>query len=280
MKNPITNPGLTLVIGSTGKTGRRVAARLEDLGVPVRHGSRQADIPFDWAAPATWAPALQDVRAAYVTFVPDLSVPGAPEAITRFTELAREAGVQRLVLLSGRGESEAQRCEEIVAAAGLEWAVVRAAWFMENFSEAFLQGMMLNGTVALPTNGVREPFVSADDIAEVAVAALTGQAAAGRVYEVTGPHLLNFTEAVATVAGAAGLDTQYVEIPHDAFLASLRDQGIPADYVELLDYLFRETLDGRNAALTTGVQEALGREPLDLQDYARGAAAQGAWVRA
>jgi len=278
MNTPITDPGLTLVVGSTGKTGRRVASRLEDLGVPVRHGSRRAAIPFDWEAPGTWAPALQDVRAAYVTFVPDLSVPGAPEAIARFADLAREAGVQRLVLLSGRGESEARRCEQIVAASGLEWAVVRAAWFMENFSESFLHGMMLGGTVALPTGGMQEPFVSADDIADVAVAALTGQADADRVYDVTGPRLMTFAEAVTEVADAAGLSTQYVEIPHDVFLAGLSEHGIPEDYVDLLDYLFRETLDGRNASLTTDVQEALGREPQDLREFARDAAARGAWA--
>ena len=123
-----------LVIGSTGKTGKRVADQLESLGIPVRHGSRSADVPFDWENPQTWAPALAGADKVYITYYPDLAVPGSVDAVRRLTELAREAGVSRLVLLSGRNEVEAERAEDVVKACGLDWTIVRAAFFAQNFS--------------------------------------------------------------------------------------------------------------------------------------------------
>jgi len=269
---------LTLVIGSTGKTGRRVFARLEAQGVPIRHGSRQAPIPFDWDDQATWAPALAGVKAVYVAFHPDLSVPGAPEAIGEFTRLATKAGVDRLVLLSGRGEAEAQRCEQIVAESGLTWTVVRASWFLQNFSEGFMLDQILSGTVALPAGRVLEPFVDAEDIADVAVAALMGTDLENQVVEVTGPRLLTLADAIGEIAAATGREITFIDIGHDEFLASMHEAGVPAAYVELLDYLFREVMDGRNASLAPGVREALGREPRDLKDYVERTLASGAWA--
>mgnify|MGYP001812812278 CR=1 FL=1 len=266
-----------LVVGSTGKTGRRVVQRLEQLGIPVRHGSRSAEIPFDWEDPATWAPALEGIKRTYVAFHPDLAVPGAPEAITRFTRLARSAGVERLVLLSGRGEEEALRCEQIVADSGLTWTVVRAAWFNQNFSEGFMGDMVLDGVVALPTGGVREPFVDVEDIADVAVAALTRPGLENRVYEVTGPRLMTFREAVEEIAVDLGRHVEFVEVPHEDFLAGARNAGVPEDFLALLDYLLREVLDGRNESLASGVRDALGRPARDFQEYVRETVSSGVW---
>lgn len=267
-----------LVLGATGKTGRRVAERLTALGVPTRLGSRTAPIPFDWNDRATWAPVLEGVRAAYLTYYPDLAVPGAADIVGDFAEQAAKAGVERLVLLSGRGEPEAQRAEERVQAAGTAWTVVRAAWFHQNFSENFLVEPVLQGEVALPVTDVREPFVDADDIADVAVAALTEDGHAGEVYEVTGPRLMTFAEAVAEVAGAIGRKIDFVPVPMDAYAAVLGELGEPDEVVWLIRYLFTEVLDGRNAHLTDGVRRALGREPRDFADYAREVAATGVWT--
>ena len=128
----------TLVLGGTGKTGRRVVERLRARGVAVRVGSRA--LPFDWNDRSTWAAALDGVSAAYISYYPDLAIDGAPDAVGAFARLAAERGVQRLVLLSGRGEPEAQRAERAVQAAGAEWTVVRCSWFAQNFSESFMVG--------------------------------------------------------------------------------------------------------------------------------------------
>jgi uncharacterized protein YbjT (DUF2867 family) len=269
--------GTTLVLGGTGKTGRRVAERLRKRGLPTRVGSRSGEVPFDWEDHTTWAPALGDVGSVYVSYYPDLAVPGAVAAVRAFAVTAVEAGVRRLVLLSGRGEEEAQRAERAVQEVGAEWTVVRCAWFSQNFSESYLLEPILGGEVALPAGEVAEPFVDAGDIADVAVAALTEDGHAGQLYELTGPALLTFEEAVGEIASSMGREIRYVHISVEEYASVLAEQDVPDEFVALLTYLFTEVLDGRNAHTASGVRRALGREPRGFADYARDAAATGAW---
>ena len=268
----------TLVLGGTGKVGRRVAERLTARGVPTRIGSRSGRPPFDWENTSTWAPALDGVRSAYVSYSPDLAVPGAAETVGAFAELAVQSGVRRLVLLAGRGEQEAEEGEDAVRASGADLTVVRSTWFAQNFSEDYWRDFVLAGEVALPVGEVREPFVDVDDIADVAVAALTDDRHIGEVYELTGPRLLTFAEAVGEIARATGREIHYVPISIEEFAAAAGEQGVPGEMVDLLTYLFSEVLDGRNAHLADGVKRALGREPRDFRDYARDTAAAGTWT--
>ena len=266
----------TLVLGGTGKTGRRVVERLEARGLPVRVGSRSANPRFDWEDRSTWAPALQGVRAVYIPN-PDLIIPGAPEAVRALAELAMDQGVSRFVMLTGRDEDEAQRSERELQATGAEVTIVRCAWFMQAFSEDFLLDPVRSGEVVLPAGDDQlEPFVDADDIADVAVAALTEPGHAGQVYELTGPRLLSFPQAVAEIAKARGREIDYVPVPVEDYAAGAAEQGIPAEIVAFLTYLFGEVL-GNSARLTDGVQRALGRPPRDFSDYAARSAATGVW---
>ena len=251
--------------------------RLARRGLPTRIGSRAADPSFDWNDQSNWDAVLEGVRAAYVSYAPDLAIPGATDAIRAFTEKAVEQGVKRLVLLSGRGEEEAQRCERIVQDAGIEWTVVRASWFNQNFSEGEFLDMVLSGAITLPAGDVQEPFVDADDIADVAVAALTEDGHAGEIYEVTGPRMLTFGEAAAEISRASGREVRYIQIPREAFAAGIAESGAPDEIAWLLDYLFSTVLDGRNAYVCDGVQRALGREPTDFAEYARRIADSGVW---
>ena len=260
-------PAATLVLG--GKTGHRVLRRLHERGVSARAASRSTEPPFDWNDRATWAPALAGIDAAYIAYVPDLAVPGAAGTVAAFAEQAVGAGARRLVLLSGRGEEEALRTEELVAQAGAEWTVVRCSWFNQNFSEGLFADGIRGGELALPIGDVPEPFVDLEDVADVAVAALTEDGHAGQVYELTGPQLLRFDEAVAAIADAVGREIAYAPVPMDAFAAQLRSYGESEDVIWLTTYLFTEVLDGRNASLADGVQRALGREPRGFADYAR-----------
>ncbi|WP_405232034.1 NmrA family NAD(P)-binding protein [Lentisalinibacter salinarum] len=277
-ENPTnTSGGITLVTAGTGKVGRRVAARLDALGVSIRIGSRSGVPAFDWNDRDTWDAALAGVTAAYVAYVPDLAVPGAADTIRAFVSRAVEAGVRRLVLLSGRGEEEAQACERIVQESGVEWTIVRAGWFMQNFSEGEFLPMVLDGAITLPARDIPEPFVDANDIADVAVAALIEDGHAGEVYEVTGPRALTFTELVREISAAAGREVAFQRIPREAFAAAIADAGAPDDLAWLLNYLFETVLDGRNVMVCDGVQRALGREPADFTDFARRVAARGDW---
>ncbi|HEV3378906.1 MAG TPA: NAD(P)H-binding protein [Thermoleophilaceae bacterium] len=267
----------TLVIGGTGKTGRRVAKRLERRGIPIRIGSRSADPPFDWTDRDTWAPALHGARAAYISYYPDIAIPGAVEAVTALAATALEQGVRRLVLLSGRGEEEAQRAERALRDSGADWTIVRCSWFNQNFSDGVFAEMVAAAEVVLPATSVPEPFVDVEDIADVAALALSEDGHVGQVYELTGPRLLTFEEAVDEIAAAAGREVRYVPVSMDEFAAGAVEQGVPEDIVEFLAYLLGEVLDGRNANLTDGVQRALGREPRDFSEFAREAAASGVW---
>ncbi len=268
-----------LVLGGTGKTGRRIAARLEATGYAVRVGSRGATPPFDWKDESGWDAALDGVDAVYISYAPDLAMPGATDAIRALVERARARAVRRLVLLSGRGEPEAQACERIVQGSDLEWTVVRASWFFQNFSEGAFAPMVAEGRISLPAGDVPEPFVDVDDIAEVAVRALVEPGHHGEVYEVTGPDLLTLADLASALSTATGRRVSFVDVPHEAFLDEVRGSGAPSDVVWMLDYLFATVLDGRNAHLTDGVQRALGREPKAFSVWARETAATGVWDR-
>lgn len=275
-RNP-TQHRLVLVLGATGKTGRRIAENLRNRGVPVRRGSRSASPSFDWNNEATWDTCLEGVEAVYINYAPDLAIPGATDAIRTFVEKARRHHVKRLVLLSGRGEEEAQACERIVQDSGIDWTIVRASWFNQNFSEGAFVDMVQAGQITLPEVDTPEPFVDVDDIADVVVAALTQPGHLGEVYEVTGPRMLTLADVAAELSRATGRTISYVAVPHDAFVAGISETGAPRDVVWMLDYLFATVLDGRNAYVTDGVERALGRPPKDFADYARETAATDVW---
>lgn len=272
----MSQPGPILIIGGSGKTGGRVNTLLKARGFSTRPVSRNTTPAFDWTRPDGWANALGGVSAAYVTYQPDLAVEGATEAIAELCRLARDKGLQRIVLLSGRGEPGAQRAETVLQASGIDWTVVRASWFDQNFSEGYLIDGVLAGEVALPAGPVPEPFIDIDDIADVVTAALTEDGHANRLYEVTGPRLLTFADAVAEIAQVTGRPIRYRQITPDEFTAGMRGAA-PDDIIDLLHELFTVVLDGRNASVTYGVQEALGRPARDFADYARKTAATGVW---
>ncbi len=266
-----------LVIGGTGKTGKRVVARLNKLGHQVRVGSRSADIPFDWHQPNTWAKALTGIEAVYITFQPDLAVPGATEVIQSLSSMAVNLGVKHLVLLSGRGEKEAQACEQIVMNAGTAWTIVRADWFHQNFSESVFLEPVLAGHVALPRAEARIPFVDVEDIADIVTAALTDAQHQGQIYELTGPRLLSFEEVVLEIAKETGRNIQYQAVSMDEYNQLLKQHQLPNDYIWLVNYLFDEVLDGRNAHLTQDVEKVLGRPARDFSEYAKATALTGVW---
>lgn len=272
-----TQTETTLVLGATGKTGRRVAQRLADRGLPVRLGSRSGDPRFDWNDRSTWEAVLDGVSRAYISYYPDVAVPGAVETVGAFAEQAVQQGVKRLVFLSGRGEAEAERAEDAVRGSGADLTIVRATWFAQNFNEGFMRDGVLSGVLALPAGETPEPFVDAEDIADVAVAALTDDRHIGELYELTGPRALTFAQAAQEISRASGRDVRYQDVSLDTYAGAMTALGLPTEVIDIVSYLFREVLDGRNSQTADGVQRALGRAPRDFSDYARDAAASGAW---
>ena len=269
-----------LVVGNSGKTGARVEQRLRDRGLPTRGVSRSTNPAFNWDDPVTWREALEGVQSAYVTFYPDLAIPSSEQIIGEFVKVAKECGLKHMVLLSGRGEKGAERAENILINSGLTWNVVRANWFMQNFSEAFMIEGVLSGELMLPAGDIVEPFVDADDIADVAVAALTQPELQNHLFEVSGPRALTFAQCAAEISEATGYTVKFSQITIDEFLGALQEQGLPDEVLWLMNELFTVVFDGRNSVPTHGVEEALGRPATDFAEYARKAAAFGAWKRA
>ena len=269
--------GTTLVIGGTGKTGRRVVERLQRLGLPNRIGSRSAQPAFDWEDRRTWSQALVGVERAYVTFYPDICMPGGLEKVESFFRLAVDAGVKKLVFLSGRGETEAEQAEQALKKSSADWTILRCSFFCQNFSESFFLEPILGGEVALPVPPVGEPFVDAEDIADVAVAALTQSGHSGKLYELTGPRALTFAEAIAEIAQATGRKIQFQAVTPEQYRSALTEAQVPAEVIDLILYLFGTVLDGRNTPVVEGVHQALGRPPHDFRDYAQRTAATGVW---
>ena len=267
-----------LVTGSTGKTGRRVARLLRARRVAVRAASRSGEVRFDWADRSTWEPALRGATALYLV-APELGDPRAARDVAAF---ARTAGAGRAVLVSmpdtgDPGHEHVLAAERSLGEAGLAWTVLRPRWFFQNFSEDFLRDPVLSGEVRLPAGDGREAFVDADNIAEVAVAALTGDGHAGRSYELSGPRLLSFGDAVAEIAKATGRDLRYVPLTAERYAEEQRARGVPEQWIQLSIDLYASVRAGGLTPLTDDVRQVLGRAPRDFTDYAQAGARQGAW---
>lgn len=266
-----------LVIGKNGKTGARVNRRLQALGYHTRAVSRSTQPAFDWENPATWPAAMHGVRSAYVTYQPDLAVPRAEATVKAFVQVARQQGLEHVVLLSGRGEAGAQRAERVVQDSGLHWNIVRTGWFAQNFSESFMLEGILAGELVLPADDTLEPFVDADDIADVAVAALTESRHRNRLFEVTGPRALSFAQCIGEISQALGRPLKFTSVPIDSYIETLAQQGVPEDMQWLLRELFTVVFDGRNSAVMPGVEQALGRPATDFSEYVNKTLETGCW---
>jgi len=270
-----------LVIGGTGKTGHRVAEGLSQLGHHVTVGSRKGTPAFDWEDYSTFAPVLKGMDRAYIAYYPDLAVPGAKEAITALTEAALKEGLEKVVLLSGKGETEAEACEEIVANSGLNYTLVRASWFNQNFSEGAFLDFVLAGQVALPVPEAEIPFVDVDDIAEVVTKVLVDDTYNGETITVTGPEKQTFAQVVKIMEQAIGRDIQYIPISIEEFKAGMKAAGLPDSYVWLFGYLFEEVLGNPdNQEVSEDVQRVLGRPATPFTDFVEKTALSGVWSQA
>lgn len=267
----------TLVIGSKGKTGSRVFKKLQALKIPVVPASRSSEIPFDWYKASTWPRALKEIEQVYITFQPDLAVPQAEEILEAFINTARSAGVQKLVLLSGRGEAEARACEDLVISSGIDYTILRCSFFMQNFSEGIWLDAILTKDFVIPQVKAREPFVDADDIAEIAVKALLEGEYRNRVIELTGPELLSFRDIISKISEQTGEQIQYSELALDEYAVLLRRHQVPEETIWLISYLFGEVLDGRNESVDASVPLLLGRNASTFDDYVRKTIQSGIW---
>jgi uncharacterized protein YbjT (DUF2867 family) len=262
-----------LVIGGTGITGRRVAARLADRGLPVATASRSGDRRFDWTDDTTWDAALDGVRRAYV-----VSLDGTVGLTAALVERAEARGLERVVLLSARGidipghygdDSMAAAghldAERAVRASGLEWTILRPGWFIQNFTEGiFRDELTETGELRIPAGDGATPYIDAGDIADVAVAALTGDGHAGRTYELSGPRPLTVAEALAEVSAATGRPARYTPVSPEEYIDGLVAAGVDPVTAKIYDEGLHPVRTGGEARVSDGVERALGRPPRDF----------------
>ena len=266
-----------LVLGSTGKTGKRVAERLQNLQIPTRLGSRKGQPSFNWDEPGNWEEVLTGIETVYITFQPDVAIPRAFEKIKLFTEAAKLCKVNKLVLLSGRGEDTAEACEQLVIQSGIEWTIIRANWFMQNFSESIFLESILNNELVIPTAKSPEPFVDVDDIADVAVAVLMNKQHSYKTYVLSGPAAISFESATAQIATALNRPIAYTEISINEYADILKSYQLPDETVDLIQYLFTEVLDGRNETISNDIENILGRKPTSFKEYVLKTVKTGVW---
>ncbi|MFF0524359.1 SDR family oxidoreductase [Actinomadura nitritigenes] len=274
----------TLILGATGKTGRRIVRRLRAAGHSVRTASRTgSDVTVDLGDPASWPAALDGATAVYLLEPVLQPVPDREARIPAFVTEAVSAGVRRLVLLSAYGVGEAaddhplKSAERAVRGSGVGWTILRPDWFAQNFSESFWRPWVLSGTLAVPTGDGRTPFVDAEDIAEVAADALTDDKHSGRIYQITGPRAISFGEAAELIGKAAGRTVRHVDVTPEVFAERLASNGVPAETAKMLAGLLANIRDDRAATVSDGVDQALGRPPRPFEDYVTEAAAAGHW---
>lgn len=262
-----------LVTGATGMTGSRVLARLRERGVAVRAASRSSEWKFDWSEPATWDAVLEGAGSVYL--VQNDADPRTPE----FVERAVTHGVGRVVQLSARGVDvpgyfegvegtlSHLRAEEAVKASGLEWTVLRPGWFAQNFNEGFLTDGLRTGVLRIPTGDGSATWIDAEDIADVAVAALTEPGHHGRTYEMSGPRALTVAQAVAEISEALGSPIRYEPVPVDEYRSELVEQGWPEEAAQEMVSALSAIRRSLEAKVSPGVREALGREPRDFTEF-------------
>ncbi len=267
-----------LVLGGTGKTGSRIVKLLEDLNHKVRVGSRKNNPAFDWDKPEHWFKALENIDKVYITYQPDLVVPGALYAIENLVKTARSADIKKLVLLSGKGEREAELCEQVIIRSGIDYTIIRASWFNQNFSESFLLEPIMNREVALPQAHIKIPFVDANDIAEVAVKVLLDDVYNGQIYQLTGATAITFKEAISIISNSISAPINFTPITIESYETGMRNAGLSEDFIWLIKYLFTQVLGNpKNAEITQDIERILNRKPITFEEYANKTAKTGLW---
>ncbi|WP_017589970.1 NmrA family NAD(P)-binding protein [Nocardiopsis ganjiahuensis] len=265
----MTTTDTTLVIGATGTTGSRTAAQLSALGHRAKAASRRgADVPgaepvaFDWYEPATHAAALDGADRVYL--IPPVGDADPAAVMLPFLRQARTAGVRRAVLLSSSAIPEGGPAVGTVHQAlpdlFEQWAVLRPSWFMQNFTgtHAHAASIREEGTLWTATGSGRVGFVDAEDIAAVAVRALTDEHAPNTDLVLTGPEALSYDDIATAITQVTGRPVDHHRLSYEQMRDRLTAQ-VPLEFASILAGMDRAIAEGAEDRITDTVQRLTGR---------------------
>jgi uncharacterized protein YbjT (DUF2867 family) len=263
-----------LVLGGTGKTGSRLAAKLGRLGLNARTAARHsADVHFDWDDATTHWPALAEVDRLYLV-APVMRMDFADQVAT-FLDLAEAAGVRHVTYLSAYGIDQAPpqvalRAVELdlIGRSAVTHSILRPAWFMQDFSETFLKPV--DGVIAVPTADGSEAFIDAEDIAAVAAGTLANpDAHAGAAYALTGPEAMTVSDAAEVIAEVTGKPIKHDNIDRDVWIEASVAAGVPAEYGEMLRIVTETIASGKGSRPNDNVERITGAPPTKFAEFAR-----------
>jgi uncharacterized protein YbjT (DUF2867 family) len=266
-------PPTALILGGTGRTGSLLANKLTQHGVTPRTAARRgANVRFDWDDPTTHRHALTGADRLYLV-TPTLRVRYA-EQVATFLDLAETTGVRHVTFLSTNNANQAPQGVDIAAVESdlaarntITSTVLRPAWVMQNFADEHLP--VINGAITAPSNGGRESFVDADDIAAVAAETLLNpKAHADAHYTLTGPQALTFGEVADIISETSGRHISYHDIDQETWISGALAAGIPADYALMLRWLTGAIITGNGATPTDDIEKVTGRPPTSFREFA------------
>jgi uncharacterized protein YbjT (DUF2867 family) len=270
-----------LILGGTGKVGRRLAISLSAAGHEARAASRHAAVRFDWADPSTWAGAVAGTDGLFIVG-PGSATDWSP-SLARLLAAAERTAVKRAVLLSARGveflpDGAVATAEQTLRDGPLPWTILRPAHFSQNFTEAMFAPS--DGLILAPVGTGREPFIDVGDIADVAAAVLASDGYEGATVDLSGPEAVSFPEAAAIVSSASGTPVRFEDERDADHVARLRASGTPEGYVRWRMAMLGGIRRGADAYLSDGVQRVLGRQPTGFREWARREVPSSAWAQA
>ncbi len=274
---------MILVTTPNGKVGREVTKQLIAQNREVRlaahtvekaqrafSGTPRVDIvPFDFTDEESVRAALNEVQALYLASPGD----GNVAEMNRVVDLAKNAGVERVVRLSAMGvegsDNPLRQIEQHLEASGLSWTHLRPNWFMQNFSTTSAQGIRERGVIAEPAGDAKTSFIDTRDIAAVGVKALTEEGHDEQAYALTGARAYDRHEVAKVIAQAVGKPVRYEPLSKETFQARMQGAGMPGEYLELMTELYGAVRAGYTAEVTDTFERVMGRAPTSLGRFAQ-----------
>lgn len=277
-----------LVTGATGNIGRALIQRLMSAGATVIAGSPRGEsvagapgrvVKFE--DPASLKQAFDGVDRLFLLLP---LVPGKIELARNAVNAAKAAGVRFVLRSSGAGADPNSpmalarlqgEIDRIVMDSGIDYALVRPNSFMQNFIH-YYGSMIKGGTVYLSHADGKSSFIDVADIAAVDAAILLNpQAHIGKAYTVTGPQAVSAREALDLIGAQIGRRIDYVAVPEDAAVASMKQMGMDEWTIGILSSLNQIIAAGWAAEVSPAVQEITGQAPRSFAQFATDNAA--AW---